>query len=161
MNIRLAGPTLRALVAATVNRMLLQSRPPFDRSLADPRHSGTFRNEVNGVALTTTNHVDVIESEVQSRLVRELSNPLWVLKFVERRRLEQDGSFERVAPYEVSLEGDLIDAGRYLQLPRPMFFDAVRADGWTTAQVTIERLRWIDGPFILESRNHKIALRLF
>jgi hypothetical protein len=160
MNVMSAGPTLRALVAATVNRMLLQSRPPFDRGLGDPRRSGVFRDEVNGVALTTTNHVNVLDCDVESRLVWELTNPLWTLKFVERRRLEQDGSFERVAPYEVSLEGDLIDAARFLRLPRELFFSAVGGDGWTKAEITIEGLRWLDLPYGYDRNGLGVVLGL-
>src|SRR4051812_34716690 len=104
MKSRLAGPTLRALVAATVDRMLLQNVPPFDRGVGDPRSFGLFRNEVDGISLTTNNYVNVVEADVESRLTWELMSRSWILKIVERRRLEEGGSFGRVAPYQVSLE---------------------------------------------------------
>jgi hypothetical protein len=97
---------------------------------------------------------------VESRLTWEIKHSLWVLSITDRRLLTDDGSFVRSAPFEASLEGDMVDAARFLQLPRELFFMALRGDGWTSTELTIEQLRWIDGPYVVENHKANAILRL-
>jgi hypothetical protein len=159
MNSRIAGPTLNALVAASMSRMLIQKGEAFSGAIGDPARSGVYREEVNGVTVTTTNFVNVVEADVESRLTWEIAHASWTLRFTERRMLES-GNFEKAAPYTATLEGDLIDAARFLALPKELFFGAVRADGWSPAQIAIERLRWLDLPYICEGARLNAVLRL-
>lgn len=160
MNNKVAGPTLRALIAANMGRILSQRGARVPGDLGDPGRSGVFHEDINGVRVTTTNHVKVIEAGVESRLTWDIVHPQWTLKFTERRQLDDDGQFERAAPYEVSLEGDLIDAARFLGLPKELFFGAARADGWSRSAVIIEGLRWIDGPYVQDRGQLNVILRL-
>jgi hypothetical protein len=157
---RVAGPTMRAIAAAAAGRILSQRSRPLRGELGDPSRSGVFRGESNGIAMTTTNVVDVVEAEVESRITWEIRHPLWTLKVIERRRLGDSGDFEKVAPYSVSLEGDLADAARFLNVPRELFFGAAHADGWTAREITIERLRWLDTPYANPSPSLNLLLRL-
>jgi len=159
MHSRIAGPTLKALVAASMARLLIQKAEAFSGAIGDPARPGVYREEVDGVTLTTTNFVNVVEDDVESRLTWEIAHPLWTLRFSERRMLES-GSFEKAAPYSAALEGDLIDAARFLGLPRELFFGALRADGWTAAQIAIERLRWLDLPYARSGSTLNVILRL-
>jgi hypothetical protein len=44
----------------------------------------------------------------------------------------------------VALSGDLLEGARFLHIPRELFVHALRADGWSAANVTLEQLRWLD-----------------
>jgi hypothetical protein len=105
---------------------------------------------VNGVIVVTTNHITVRPPTVESRLNWEIKHPLWSINIMERREVSLDGTSRRAVPNEVLLEGDLLDAARYFSIPREMFFGALRGDGWSQAQVTVERLRWLNVPYVQE-----------
>ena len=52
----------------------------------------------------------------------------------------------RSAPYQVTLVGDLVDAVQFLDIPRDLFIEALRSDGWSSAQIVLEQLRWFNIP---------------
>lgn len=108
MKNRSAGPTLRSIIAANMGRILAQNLVRFGGMLGDPSRSGIFHEEVDGVRLTTTNQVTVLDAAVESQLTWDIIHPFLALRFVERRELHADGNFNKNAPYEVALEGDLI-----------------------------------------------------
>lgn len=153
----IAGPTLRALVAAAIGRVFVQCGN--EAGVADYRNSGTSVGEVNGVQLRTENVITVASDHVQSRMNWEIGQDSWTLRFVERRRLNDEGSFVKSAPYQVALLGDLIDAARFLGLPRAMYLDALKADGWSPADVVIESLRWVDAPHGTETPHLRLVLQ--
>jgi len=155
-----AGPTLRAIVAAHARARLARDGALFEDLRADRRRSGTRREELNGLVLTATNALAVRAGEVESRLTWDVAHPAWSLRLVERARMAEDGTFEKVAPYEVHLQGDLVDAARFLGLAREIFFDALRADGWTAAEATVERLRWLDTPYVPDGGGRNLVQRL-
>lgn len=159
MTRRTAGPTLRALAAAGIGRVIIQAQATTD-AIADYSRSGNYRDEIHGVKLATSNVITVDVPDVESRFTWEITHPFWTLKFTERRRLSDEGSFVKSAPYEVILEGDLVDAARFLRLPRELFFEAVRADGWTATEATIERLRWLDMPYVTDDQSLKVVMKL-
>jgi hypothetical protein len=136
-----AGPSLNALAAAAIGRVLLQldvGPDPHDYGL-----SGSWTTEVEGLTLTRSNVISVEPPEIYSRVTWEISHPAWLLIFTERRQLT-GGKFARSAPYQVVVSGDLLEAARFLHVPRELFLHALRADGWSGANVTLEQLRWLD-----------------
>lgn len=143
MTKNVAGPSLRALAAAAIGRLFLQldigGEPP-DYSI-----SGTRTDEINGVTLTRSNTISVEPPEIHSRLTWAITCPAWELCFIERRRLEET-AFVRSAPYQVTLIGDLVDAVQFLDIPRELFIEALRSDGWSSAQIIVEQLRWFNIP---------------
>ncbi len=157
---RVAGPTMRAIVAAAAGRILSRRSRPLVAELGDSARSGVFRGEINGITMITTNFVDIVEAKVESRLTWQISHSSWSLKVIERRRLGDSGAFEKAAPYSVSLEGDLAEAARFLDVPRELFFGAAHADGWTASEITIARLRWLDMPCANPSASLNLILRL-
>jgi hypothetical protein len=152
-----AGPALKALIAANVHRFLPQYERLTAGHLGDPNRAGVFRDVVDGITVSTVNHITVRAPVIESRLTWELKHPLWVLNVTERRRLDEDGAFIKSAPYDINLDGDLVEAGRFCILPRELFLGALRSDGWSAAGVTIERLRWLDTPY---SRDGRVASSL-
>lgn len=147
----IAGPSLRALVAAAIGRNLIQLDD--GRGLADYSRSGSLREEVHGVTIVTFNVITVVPPDVVSRLTWQINHPLWTLSFTERRALDEDGMFVKSAPHQAWLEGDLANAAAFLGIPRELFLDALRADGWSHSDVIIEKLRWLSVPFGRESHN--------
>ena len=87
-----------------------------------------------------------------------MTHPAWALSFIERRRLEGT-AFVRSAPYQVSLTGDLVDAARFLGIPRLLFVEALRADGWSPASIVVEQLRWFDIPVPGEPTTLRLVMR--
>ena len=138
-----AGPSLRALAAAAIGRLFLQldigAEPP------DYSMSGTRTEDINGLTLTRSNTISVEPPEIHSRLTWDITCPAWELCFIERRRLDGT-SFVRSAPYQVTLVGDLVDAVQFLDIPRELFIEALRSDGWSSAQIVLEQLRWFNIP---------------
>jgi hypothetical protein len=157
---RTAGASLQAIVAAEAARRVAHYGGLFSGRIADPGRSGVSREEAHGVVLITTNYVNVVKGNVESRLTWHVAHRRWNLRVTARSRLTADGSFEKVAPYQVGLDGDLLDAARYLGLAREIFFDALRADGWTQREVSIESLRWLDLPYVPDAREPSQPLRL-
>ena len=153
MNRTIAGPTLRALASAAVGRLLVQL--DGGQSIADYSRSGVLKDEVDGVTVRTSNVITVEPPDVQSRLTWEIEHELWALRFTERRALGEDGIFVKTAPHQVILEGDLTEAARYLGIPRELFYEALRADGWSHAAITIEALRWLKIPYFWDQRSLK------
>ena len=151
-----AGPSVRALAAAAVGRLLVLLDD--GRGLADYGRSGDVKEEVNGVTLSTSNVITVQRSDVQSRLTWQIVHELWTMRFTERRSMEDDGSFVKSAPHQVSLQGDLVDAARFLGIPRELFYEALRADGWSYADVTIERMRWLNIPYFWDPRSLRVVM---
>jgi hypothetical protein len=138
---RSAGPSLNALAAAAIGRLWAQldvGAHPDDYSL-----SGVWKGEVDGLTLIRSNVISVEPPEILSRVTWELSHSSWSLTFIERRRFARE-KFVRSAPYQVTLSGDLLEAARFLNIPKELFLQGLRADGWTAATTTIERLRWLD-----------------
>jgi hypothetical protein len=136
-----AGPSLRALAAAAIGHLWIRldiGGEPNDYSL-----SGTWKGEVDELTLVRSNVISVEPPEIHSRVTWELTHRSWALTFIERRRFA-DGRFGRSAPYQVTLNGDLLEAARFLNIPREVFFEGLRADGWTPASITLEQLRWLD-----------------
>ena len=156
MNRNVAGQSLRALAAAAVGRLLVLL--DNGRGLADYSRSGDVKEEVNGVTLSTSNVITIHPPEVQSRLTWEVVHELWTMRFTERRSMEENGSFVKSAPHQVVLEGDLVDAARFLGIPRELFFDALHADGWSHASITIERLRWLNIPYFWDPRTLRVVM---
>ena len=141
MDKRCAGPSLNALAAAAIGRLWVQldvGAQPDDYSLA-----GVWKGEVDGLTLVRANVISVEPPEIHSRVTWELSHSSWSLTFIERRQFVS-GKFMRSAPYQVSLSGDLLEAARFLNIPKELFLQGLRADGWTSASTTLERLRWLD-----------------
>ena len=151
VNKTIAGPSLRALAAAAVGRnlILLNDGP----GCADYSRSGSLREEVKDVTILTYNMITVAPPNVQSRLTWEFTHPLWAMSFVERRELDPDGSFVKSGPHQVWLEGDLVEAARFLGIPKELFVDALRADGWSHAYIMIEKLRWPNVPLLRETQS--------
>lgn len=138
---RIAGPSLNALAAAAIGRVWVQldvGADPHDYSM-----SGVWSGEVEGLTLTRSNVISVEPPEIHSRVTWEIAHPAWSLVFTERRQFA-GGKFARSAPYQVALNGDLLEGARFLRLPRELFLHALRADGWSAANVTLEQLRWLD-----------------
>lgn len=109
-----AGPSLNALAAAAIGRVLLQldvGPDPHDYGL-----SGSWTTEVEGLTLTRSNVISVEPPEIYSRVTWEISHPAWLLIFTERRQLT-GGKFARSAPYQVVVSGDLLEAARFLHVP--------------------------------------------
>ena len=140
--IQTAGPTLRAMVAARIDRDLRMNAWMRGGGGADRGRPGTRDATVGGIRSVATNEVD----DARSCLSWEVAHPLWRLRFQDRRVRGDNGGFVRTAPQSVSLDGDLLDAARFLEIGRDQFFAAVRADGWSRAEVTVQRLRWLDAP---------------
>ena len=147
----IAGPSLRALVAAAVGRHLVQLND--GQGLADYGRSGSLREEIQDVTVFTYNVISVLPPDVQSRLTWEISHPRWTLSFVERRLLDQSGAFVKSAPHQVCLEGDLVEAARFLEIPKELFLDAICADGWSHAEIVVEKLRWPSMPMLIKSQS--------
>ena len=82
-----------------------------------------------------------------SSLSCSIIHALWTITFTDRRQLVQGLRFERVAPRTATIQGDLLDAARYLDIPRELFFSALKADGWTAAEIAVDSLRWLDLPY--------------
>lgn len=147
----IAGPSLRALAAAAIGRNLFQLND--GRGTADYSRSGSLREEVKAITVFTYNQITVLPPEVKSRLTWEITHPLWTLSFIERRLLDEDGQFVRSAPHQVCLEGDLVEAARFLDIPKELFLDALRADSWSHADTMIEKLRWPSIPMLCDTQN--------
>lgn len=138
---RCAGPSLNALAAAAIGRLWVQldvGAQPDDYSL-----SGVWKGEVDGLTLFRANVISVEPPEIHSRVTWVLTHASWSMTFIERRQLVA-GKFIRSAPYQVSLKGDLLEAARFLNIPKEIFLQVLRADGWTRASITLEKLRWLD-----------------
>lgn len=150
-----AGPSLRALVAAAIGRLFLQLEVggPLDYSV-----SGERAEERYGLTLAWSNVISVEPPEVHSRLTWEVTHPAWALSFIERRRLEGT-AFVRSAPYQVSLTGDLVEATRFLAIPRLLFIEALRSDGWSPASIVVEQLRWFDIPVPGEPTTLRLVMQ--
>lgn len=150
-----AGPSLRALVAAAIGRLFLQLEVggPLDYSV-----SGERAEERYGLTLAWSNVISVEPPEVHSRLTWEVTHPAWALSFIERRRLEGT-AFVRSAPYQVSLTGDLVEAARFLAIPRLLFIEALRSDGWSPASIVVEQLRWFDIPVPGEPTTLRLVMQ--
>lgn len=136
-----AGPSLRALAAAAIGRVWVQldvGGDPHDYSM-----SGVWTSEIEGLTVTRSNVISVEPPEIYSRVTWEIAHPVWSLLFTERRQFA-GGKFTRSAPYQVALRGDLLEGARFLHIPRELFLHALRADGWSAANVTLEHLRWLD-----------------
>lgn len=147
----IAGPSLRALAAAAVGRNLVQL---YDgQGPADYSRSGTLREEVKDITVFTYNQITVVPPNVQSRLTWEITHPSWTLSFVERRMLDEEGEFVKSGPHQVCLDGDLVEAARFLDIPKELFFDALRGDGWSHAEIMIEKLRWPKIPMLRETQH--------
>jgi hypothetical protein len=108
---------------------------------------------VKDVTVFTYNEITVLPPDVKSRLTWELTHPRWTLSFVERRMLDGEGDFVKSAPHQVHLEGDLVEAARFLDIPKELFIDALRADGWSHADIIVEKLRWPSIPMLRETQN--------
>jgi hypothetical protein len=137
----IAGPSLNALAGASIGRVWVQldiGGDPHDYSM-----SGVWKGEVDGLTLTRSNVISVEPPEIHSRVTWEISHPVWSLVFTERRQFA-GRRFARSAPYQVALSGDLLEGARFLHIPRELFVHALRADGWSAANVTLEQLRWLD-----------------
>ncbi len=138
-----AGPTLNALAAAAIGLLWIQldiGGGPEDYSL-----SGAWTGEIGNLTVVRSNVISVEPPEIHSRVTWELTHPSWSLIFIERRRFVE-GKFKRSAPYQVALSGDLLEAARFLNIPKELFLLGLRADGWTASSVTVEKLRWLDLP---------------
>lgn len=153
----IAGPTLRGLVATAIGRVFAQVGD--EGGVADYRCSGTSTGFFGGVQLKTNNVLAVDEDAVRSRMAWEIGHPDWTLHFTERRQLAPEGSFVKSAPYQIALLGDLLEAARFLEIPRQMFFDALRVDGWSAAETTVESLRWTDARFGGETPQLRLVLQ--
>ena len=141
MNRSCAGPSLSALAAAAIGRLWIQldiGAEPTDYNL-----SGVWTGEIDDLTLVRSNVISVEPPEIHSRVTWQLTHPSWYLTFIERRRFAT-GKFVRSAPYQVKLGGDLLEAARFLNIPKELFLLGLRADGWSSASVTLEKLRWLD-----------------
>lgn len=141
MDSRRAGPSLNALAAAAIGRLVIQldiGADPHDYSM-----SGVWTGEVDGLTLVRSNVISIEPPEIHSRVTWEMRDPSWSLIFTERRRFNL-GKFETCAPYQVALSGDLLEAARFLNIPKELFLMALRADGWTSSRIVLEQLRWLD-----------------
>ena len=147
----IAGPSLRALAAAAVGRNLFQLND--GGGPADYSRSGTLREEVKDITVFTYNQITVVPPDVQSRLTWEIMHPLWTMSFVERRLLDSEGEFVKSGPHQVRLEGDLVEAARFLGIPKELFLDALRADAWSHSEIMIEKLRWPSIPMVRETQS--------
>lgn len=149
-----AGPSLRALAAAAIGRLWIQldiGAEPNDYSL-----SGVWTGEIEDLTLVRSNVISVEPPEIHSRVTWELTHPDWSLTFIERRRFDE-GRFRRSAPYLVTLSGDLLEAARFLNIPKELFLLGLRADGWSRASVTLEQLRWLDIP--AETKDFRFVMQ--
>ena len=144
MKSEIAGPTLRALVAARIDRDLRLNAGMHGGVAADRSRPAARETQLNGVRSVATNVVERVAPDLQSCLSWEITHPKWSLRFTDRRTRDADGGFARAAPQAVFLGGDLLEAGQFLGLGRDQFFAAVAADGWSRAEVTVQRLRWLD-----------------
>lgn len=151
VNKTIAGPSLRALAAAAVGRNLIQL--DHGPGCADYSRSGALREEVKDVTVLTYNIITVAPPDVQSRLTWEFNHPRWALSFVERRELDTDGTFVKSGPHQVWLEGDLVEAARFLGIAKELFVDAVRADGWSHSDIMIGKMRWPNIPLLQEMQS--------
>lgn len=140
---RSAGPSLNALAAAAIGRLWVQLDVGADSE--EYSLSGVWKGEIDELSLVRSNMISVEPPDILSRVTWELRHPSWSIAFIERRRLA-DGKFVRSAPYQVSFSGDLLEAGRFLSIPKELFFQGLRADGWPPASITLEKLRWLDIP---------------
>lgn len=147
----IAGPSMRALVAAAVGRNLVQLSD--ERGPPDYSRSGSLREEVKDITVLTYNLITVVPPDVLSRLTWEITHPMWNLSFTERRMLAEEGVFLKSAPHQVHLEGDLVEAARFLGIAKELFLDALRADGWSHAAIMIEKLRWPSIPMLRETQS--------
>ena len=138
---RCAGPSLNALAAAAIGRLWVQLDVGAQHD--DYSLSGIWKGEVDGLTLVRANVISVEPPEIHSRVTWELTHYSWSLTFVERRQFIR-GKFKKCAPYQVSLSGDLLEAARFLNIPKELFLQVLRADGWTPASITLEKLRWLD-----------------
>lgn len=154
--IQTAGPTLRALLAARIDRDLRLNAGTSGGVSADRGRPGMRDARIGDIRSVATNEVD----DAQSRLSWEVAHPLWRLRFQDRRTRGEGGGFVRTAPQLVSLDGDLLDAARFLEIGRDQFFAAVRADGWSRADVTVQRLRWLDAPSARDGSTLQAMMRL-
>ena len=141
VNKRRAGPSLNALAAAAIGRLWVQL--DVGAHADDYSFSGVWKGDVDGLTLVRANVISVEPPEVHSRVTWELTHTSWSLTFIERRQLVS-GKFMKSAPYQVSLSGDLLEAARFLNIPKELFLQVLRADGWTPASITLEQLRWLD-----------------
>lgn len=147
----IAGPSLRALAAAAIGKNLVQL---YDgQAHADYSRSGTLREEVKDITVFTYNEITVLPPDVKSRRKWEITHPLWTLSFVERRMLDEEGEFVKSGPHQVWLEGDLGEAARFLGIPKELFMDALRGDGWGHADMVVEKLRWPSMPMLRETQS--------
>ena len=138
---RCAGPSLNALAAAAIGRLWVQldvGAQPDDYSL-----SGVWKGEVDGLTLVRAKIISVEPPKIHSRVTWDLTHSSWSLTFIERRQCVR-GKFMRSGPYQVSLSGDLLEAARFLNIPKELFLQVLRADGWSPASITLEQLRWLD-----------------
>jgi hypothetical protein len=151
---RSAGPSLKALAAAAIGRLVLQldlGADPPDYSLA-----GVWRGEIAGLTLVRTTVISIEPPDVDSRVTWEIRHAAWSLTFIERRQFTGD-KFARSAPYQVALSGDLLEAARFLNIPKELFLQALRADGWSAASTTLEQLRWLPAPS--DSKDFKFVIQ--
>lgn len=153
----IAGPTLRALAAAAVDRLLIQLDD--GSGLADYSRSGTLRDEISGVTLTTSNVITVEPPAVASKLTWEIIHPRWVLTFTERRMLGDGGNFTKSGPQQLWLEGDLVEAARFLDIPRELFLEALRADGFRHSAIVIEKLRWLNVAYVRDPQSLRVVMQ--
>ncbi len=153
----IAGPTMRALIAAAIGRVFVQCGS--DAGVADYRKSGVSAGDINGVQLRTENCISIEPGCIQARLNWEIRHAKWTLRFTERRELDEDGAFVRAAPYQIALLGDLLEAARFLGLARTMYLDALKADGWSANDVTVEGLRWVEVPYGAETPHLRLVLQ--
>ena len=140
---RLAGPSLNGLAAGSIERLLVQldmGADPHDYSL-----SGTWTRDLDGLTLVRSNVISVEAPQIYSRVTWEFTHSAWSLVFTERRRLI-GRRFAKSAPYQVALKGDLLEAARFLSIPKELFLQALRADGWSGGSMILEQLRWLPGP---------------
>ena len=143
MDKRLAGPSLNALAAAAIGRLLVEldmGADPHDYSL-----SGVSTREIDGLTLVRSNVISVESPQIHSRMTWEMRHSGWSLIFTERRHFNGE-KFVRSAPYQVALAGDFVEAARFLNIPRELFVEALRGDGWSAASITVEKLRWLPAP---------------
>lgn len=153
----IAGPSLCALAAAAIGRLLVQ----LDNGAraADYSRSGTLRDKVNGVVLMTANVITVEPPEVASRLTWYITHSSWTLTFMDRRSLSQDGTFVKSAPCVVSLGRDLLEAARFLDIPLELFLEALRADGCSHAERMIQILRWLNVPYARDPQSLRVVIQ--
>jgi hypothetical protein len=59
----------------------------------------------------------------------------------------------------VTLVGDLVDAVQFLDIPRELFLEALRSDGWSSAQIVLEQLRWFNIPIPGEPTTLRLVMQ--